>query len=177
VVDLDALISEAKLAERSVALCLRGDLTAQLQELERQLQEAEATRQASGALSGGARSRELAEQIEALRAQMLEHTLTLTLRAVPRRRWTALIAEHPPRANDELDQQLRVNVDTFFAVAVRECTVDPAMTTAQWDKLDEKLSDAQWHTLTAACWAINARDVEVPFSRLASRLTQDSESE
>ena len=98
--DVKALIASARLPERSVAICLQPDLTAELQDLERRLEEADATQRASGSLAGGERV-ELAQQMEDVRARMKSHTVDFRLRALPRRRWTALVAEHPPRVGHE----------------------------------------------------------------------------
>jgi hypothetical protein len=173
--DVKALIASARLPERSVALCLHPDLTAELQDLERQLEEAEAKHRAAGSLAGGDRV-ELAQQMEDVRARMKSHTVDFRLRALPRRRWTALVAEHPPRPDSERDKMLGLNEETFFESLVRECTAEPILDDEDWQTLlDEALSDAQWGLLTNAAWAVNARDVDVPFSRLASRTLQTSE--
>ena len=80
------------------------------------------------------------------------------------------MAEHPPREDNQTDRALGLNQDTFFDAAIRACAVEPALDKADWDALDEVLSDAQWNTLANAAWAVNARDVDVPFSQRASRI-------
>jgi len=177
-VDLNALLDDARPAERTVPVCLRGDLNASLQELQRALDEAERTRASSGAsLAGGSPSRGIAEQIETLRAQMHSSTAVFTFRALPRRAWTALVAAHPPREGNDHDRAMGMNEETFFEALVRACLIDPVMDDAQWARLDDVLSDAQWQQLTNAAWAINARDVDVPFSSSASRVLATSDDE
>lgn len=172
--DVKALIASARLPERSVAICLMPDLTAEMQDLERQLEEADAKHRASGSLAGGDRV-ELAQQMEDVRARMKSHTVDFRLRALPRRRWTALVAAHPPREGNERDGMLGLNEETFFEAMVRECTVEPILDDDDWQTLlDDALSDAQWGMLVNASWAVNARDVDVPFSRAASRILQTS---
>lgn len=170
--------ADAKPAERSVPVCLRLDLMSQLQVLDRDLLEADAAARASNSLAGGSRRRELAEQVESVRAEMAQHTVTVLVRALtPRRRWTELVAKHPPREGNRADLGAGVNVDTFFDEALRACVAEPVMDDADWKALDEFGSDAQWNSLANAVWAVNTSDVDIPFSRTASRVVQESESE
>lgn len=172
--DVKALIASARLPERSVAICFAPDLTAAMQDLERQLEEADARQKASGSLAGGERV-ELAQQMEDVRERMKSNTVDFRLRALPRRRWTALVAAHPPREGNERDTMLGLNEETFFEAMVRECVVTPTLDDEDWTTLlDDALSDAQWGVLVNAAWAVNARDVDVPFSRAASRILQTS---
>lgn len=167
------LIKTARRAERSVAICLRADLTAQMQELERELLESEAQRRAGGSLNAGTESRQLATAMEELRQEMMQHTMEFRLQAVARNRWTVLVAEHPPRPDNDSDKQLGVNESTFFEAILRECTVNPILDDEDWRMLlDESLSDAQWNQLTNAVWGINCRDVDVPFSAAALQILQ-----
>ena len=173
--DIKALLAAAKLPERSVELCLRADLVATMQDLGRQLVEAHRDGE-SDALDGGP-ARPIAEQIEAVRHDMLQHTIALTLRALPRRAWTALVAEHPPREGNDGDKALGMNQEAFFADMLRASVAAPALDDDDWARLDEVLSDGQWQALTNAAWAVNARDVDVPFSRAALRILRSSEPE
>ncbi len=173
--DVKALLASARLAERSVELCLRGDLVAKMQDLHRQLIDAEKLEEAAGSLDGG-QARVLAEQLDAVREEMRAHTVEMTFRALPRRKWTALVAEHPPREDNDVDRVGGLNHDSFFDAAVRACLAEPTFDEADWAALDDVLSDAQWNTLANAAWAVNARDVDVPFSQRASRILQSSET-
>ena len=174
--DHKAILAGAKLPERSVELCLRGDLVAQLQDLQRDLIEAE--RQPSNAsLDDLGTPHRIAEQIQALQHEMAEHSITVLVRALPRRQWSKLVAAHPPRPDEKADAPLGVNVETYFDALIRACMVDPVFDDDDWAALDEALSDAQWQALTAAAWAVNARDVEVPFSQRASRILASSAPE
>ncbi len=176
--DTKAILAAAKPRERSVELCLRGDLMAQMQDLQRQLIQAQAQEQATGggSLDGG-EAHAIAEQIRELEDEMRAHSIDVKFRALPRRKWRALIAEHPPREDDETDRALGLNGDTFFDAAIRACAVDPVFDQADWDALDAVLSDAEWNTLSNAAWAVNARDVNVPFSQRASRILASSAPE
>lgn len=171
-----AALAAAALTERTVPLCLRTDLLAQLQELQRDLAEAE-RREGPGASLGGGDTVELARQIEAVRAQMAEHTIVVRFRALPRRKWATFLAGHPPRDGDEADRAVGYNRDTFYDALVRRCLAGPDFDEDDWARLEEILNDAQWQSLVNAAWAVNARDVSVPFSPAASRILRNSDDE
>jgi hypothetical protein len=173
--DVKSMIAGAHLPERSVPVCLKPDLTARLQELERDLNAAEIERVSSGSLAGGGQSRAIAERIAELREQMVKHTLHVRLRALPRRKWRDLCDAHPARPDNEEDKAAGVNADTFFDALIRACAVDPVLDEEDWAGLDEVLSDGQWQELANAAWGVNRRDVDVPFSPRASRVLMSSE--
>lgn len=168
-VDLDALLAQARLPERTVALCLRGDLQAKFEELERQLTATQA--KPGEKMTDGGQARKLAEQMETLRGEMADSTVTFTLRALSRSRWAALMAEHP--APD--DSNMAVDLDALYPALVRECIVEPEMTGERWKKLDGLLTSGQFEELSDAAMALCRRPVDVPFSPAASRMLATSE--
>lgn len=177
--DITEALAGAKLPEKTVPICLRGDLQAEFERLEAQLVEAQRDR--SDSLSAGGRARELAERIEALRQEMTASTVTFVLRALPRHSrdadtptWTKLVAAHPPRDDNQLDRSMGVNEETFAPTLVRACTVDPALSVEQWARLDEALTEFQFQKLFNTAWSLNARDVDVPFSHAASTILRAS---
>ena len=176
--DHKALIKGAGLPERSVPICLHADLRARMEDLERDLQTAEKAREDAGSsLASGGESHRIANEIEQLREHMIEHTLTFRLRALPRRRWTSLQVDFPPRDGNTHDTVAGVNIDAFGDALVRACVFEPEMDDEDWANLDDALSDGQWQQLANAAWAINAREVYVPFSRSASRIIRASADE
>jgi hypothetical protein len=180
--DFKARLKAAKLPERTVSICLRGDLVAEFEELERQL--AEAIRTPATSLEGDG-SGPIAERMEELRRQMLEDTTPFRLRAMPKPRWRAFVGEHPPRKGDdgEIDDRDRiigVNVDTFYTALIRASVVEPALDDEDWEALlgdDGVLTSRQFDDLADAAWGLNRREVDVPFSPAASRMTRGSGTE
>lgn len=172
--DIDALIDGAALPQRSVDLCLRGDLQAEWETLDKAL--ADTQRPGFDSLGGDTPEAEaIAERMETLRDQMAKATVTFTFQAVSGRRWAALLAEHPvPEDGTDAEKGLGLNLRTFFPTLLIESTVTPDMGKARWDRLIPKLSDAQWAKLTNAVWMLNRGEVEVPFSRDASRIVRAS---
>ena len=98
------------------------------------------------------------------------------LRGIPSSAWQELLKKHPPREDDEQDQQAEFNRKTFPVAAVAACCAMPKMTVAQAEKLvDEKLTDGQWNTLFAHVWNMHTTAVDIPFSLAASALLAGSE--
>jgi hypothetical protein len=171
------LLADAKLPERTVVICLRGDLVADHEAAERELEQAE--RQALNSLAGTGAG-PIIERIEALETEMREHSYEFRLRALPRPAWLKLCTEHPPRRDEEsgeivdADRRLGVNAETFYTAIIRACLIDPVLTDEQWQQLDGSLTDRQFDELSGAAWALNRGAVDVPFSRAASLMKRDS---
>lgn len=175
-VDVDALLAKAKPRERTVTLFLR-DLSGEIEDLDAQLSEL----QRPGMLTAAPGARELAEQIQALQAEMADSALPLRLRAMDRDAWRDLMAKHPPR-KDSVGQVVDedsagVNSDTFYPALARASIVDPVLTDEQWAKLTKAVSPRQFDDLWSTAWRLNRGDADVPFSRAASRTLQNSENE
>lgn len=180
--DIKSRIKNARLPERTVPVCLRGDLVAEFEELERQLEEA--LRTPATSLEGDG-SAGIAERMKKLRQQMLEETTSFRLRAMPKPGWRAFVAEHPPRKDDdgevdERDRAIGVNVETFYDALVKRSVVEPVLDEEDWQALlgdDGVLTDRQFAELADAAWSLNRREIDVPFSPAASRMTRDSGTE
>ncbi len=179
------ILGTAKLPEKTVQICLRGDLVADFEELERQLEEAQEARDNSDSLDSGAEVAELSEKIEALRAEMKEETYSFRLRALSRRAYRALIAEHPPRKVVDTEGKESIhdsdgfgfNTDTLLEPLLRMALIDPELTSSQFDDLLDRLTDRQFDDLASAAWLLNRQEVDIPFSRAASRNSRSSEHE
>ncbi len=168
--NLDTLLSGARLPERSVSLCLRADLQADYEDLQRQLEEAQ--RQKRERLTDAAPGQQIAAQMDELREQMADAVVDFRLRALPPKRWRDLVAAHP-----SADPKQQLNPDTFGPALIRVSVVDPEMSDEQWERLlsdDGILSSAQFDVLFDAAWNLNRQDPRVPFSRLASVVTNGS---
>lgn len=171
--DLHAKLAAAKLPERTVEICLRGDLQADFEELERQLDVA--VDQPSGRVVGNEEAQRLVKQIEQLRAEMKDSTQVFRLRAFPRGRYAALMADHPAVPGDERTAGLGYNPETFFEDALRRSVIDPAeIDDATWTTLLDSITDQQYSELVTTVQVLNTRPVSVPFSRAALRMTRAS---
>lgn len=174
-----SMLAEAALPETVVPVCLRGDLAADHELAERELEQAQ--QQAADSLAGNGAA-EIVERIEGLEAQMRERTYDFRLRALSKPGFRALVKDHPPRrdADDKVveeDKYIGVDSTTFFDAMIRACLVDPELNDEEWAALNEALTDRQYADLSDAAWGLNRHEVDVPFSRAASRMKRDSSAE
>lgn len=173
-----AMLAEAKLPERTVEICLRGDLVADHQAAERELEKAE--KQTSNSLAGNGAA-EVAERIRAIEAEMQESVVEFRLRALPAPKFRAFKAEHPIRIEDgeqnKQDAVFGFDTDKGFEPLTRACLIDPELDEETWSELMEKLSEQQFEELAASAWYLNRGEVDIPFSSAASRLMQASAAE
>lgn len=179
-------LAKARLPQRTVDVCLNGDLVAEFEQAERDLELAE--KKPNDSLAGNGTA-ELVERIDALEAQMRESIETFTLRALPHRRipgddrptWFELVQQHPPRREgDEVvedDKGPGVNTETFYDALIRHCTVSPEMDNDDWDLLFGALSEGQFSELSMAAAVLNRGGVDIPFSRAALRAKRRSSAE
>lgn len=180
--DIDALIDAAQPAQRSMPLCLRGDLVSEYETLDRALEEAERADSGDSLASGGTAAGIVA-QMDALRAQMLASTITVVLKAMTRRDFLKLCSLHPVRRDEEgnperKDIGLGVNVDTIWEPLIRASWATPVISPERMTLLlDEKLSDRQYDQLANLAWMVNRGDVDIPFSFAASRNRQNNSHE
>lgn len=174
--EIKALIAGARRPERTVDICLRGDLAAEMAEAERAIINLEQQR-GGDSLAGNPAARDLARRQEALREEMLAHTVQFRLRGVSRRRWTELLAQYPPREGNKADEAMGMNLDDCIEALVKECVVEPELDDDDWDHLlAEALTDGTYEMLTNAAWGVNQRDISVPFSHAASQILKNSGS-
>lgn len=173
--DLDALLASAKLPEATVDVCLRGDLVAEWEVAEKQLQELQQA-EAKRTLAGSPEESAAVARVRELEEQMRSSTITVTLRALRRPDWARLIADHPPRDGNKGDQAMQVNQSTLFEALVKVSIVSPEMDDARCQRFLDALTDAQFDGLATKAWNLNRRDVDVPFSRTASRITETSDA-
>jgi hypothetical protein len=177
--DFTTLLAAAKLPERTVQVCLRGDLVAEHEAADRALVEAQ--RNPSDSKEGNG-SGSLIATVERLQAEMRDSTYPFRIRAMDRVAFRALIAAHPPRRteNDEPDAgdvQAGFNRDTYFDALLKASVVDPVLSDEQFADLLSKLTDRQYGDLTDAAWMVNRNEVSVPFSLAASRARRTSADE
>jgi hypothetical protein len=165
------ILRSAKLPETTVPVCVRGDLVAQVEALDKRL--AGLTGQADR-LVGNPEARELAEQIEDLRQEMSDSTVDLRLRALSHRDYAKLEAAHKPRKGEDADQRTGFNLETFPAALIQASIVEPELDEDTFEGLANALTFQQWDTLFSEAYYLNRREVAVPFSATASRILQPS---
>jgi len=174
------LLKGARLPEASHEVCLRADLVAEFERLERELERARKVPTASDSLNAAGDARRLAAQIEAVQEEMTAGTATFRMRALPKSKWRALVAAYPPREGMPDDAQIGVNRDDFLPALIRVSTIEPELAEEQWEALlgeDGVLTDRQFSDLADEAWFLNRGEVNVPFSRAVSQMRRDTGSE
>jgi hypothetical protein len=96
--------------------------------------------------------------------------------------YRAFKAKFPPRIGDddkpnERDTFFGFNTETAFEPLIRMSIIDPDIDDARWERLMESLTARQFDNLGSAAWLLNSGDIDIPFSRAASRLNRLSDEE
>jgi hypothetical protein len=174
---LKDLIKQAHRPEKNVPVCLRGDLRASWEELEQQLAGMHKQPRRHFDDGGHADAAGIIEQMKAIEDEMRDATVSVRLRALERDGYRALVKEHPPREDEPADGTMGVNSDTFYQPLILKCWVEPAeLDEAGRKELLQLLTQAQYDSLATAAVQVNRGTVDVPFSRAASRMTQNSDA-
>lgn len=182
-IDLAAELKLASLPTRTVQVCLKGDLLANLivatEELEDALTRAADDLAVRMQLASTDEERaELADRDRLLKSiagqqQALDVAqgavraaqLPFQLRAVPEWRLTEIATEHPPRDGVKDDQDRGVNGETYNMALLRESLVDPKPDDEQWEQLRRLLHYSQTEQLVDAAVSLSRRRVSLaPFS-------------
>ena len=163
------IIAAARLPERTVTICVRGDLVADIEALEAELKTVLEERVTNGRLASGGkkRSEELAAEISGKQAEMVEHTLSVRVRALRPSVWRELVAKYPAK-----EDGMAFDVLPFMGEAIPASTVAPELDADDWAALNEALPNAEMGKLIDAVWELNIKGVDVPKSRLASAVNQ-----
>jgi hypothetical protein len=168
------IIGRVKRPEKTVPICLAGDLQAEFEDLERDLAIAR-DQPADGTLAGGANpmATQIAQQIMELRERMREHTRVFRFQGRPRKEYSDIVASCPP-SDEDRENGAEVDWETFSVALVSACAVEPKMSVVEAEQLADVLTQAQWDSLVSAAFSVNKRDVDVPFSFAASAILQSS---
>lgn len=168
--NIDDFLEGYQLPEDTVPICMRGDLQARFEELERALDVARRKPAGDTLASSDGEARALAEQIEALRAEMQTHVRLFLLRARPRKEWSDLGKEHPPRKSDAGDAQAGFDREAFPVAALAACSVKPKMSVEKAGTLVDRVTAGQWNALWEKILELNGGSGQVPFSWAASEI-------
>lgn len=176
------LLKGAKLPEASHPVCLRADLVADFEAAERELEALRKKTRIGSSLEGDGTGR-LVRTIEDLQREMESAQVVFRMRALPKTKWRALVADHPPRRDPVTgdpvpeDVQIGVNREAFLDALLKVSVVEPEITEEEWVGLLDVLTDRQYSDLCDEAWFLNRGEVNVPFSRVVSQLKRDTENE
>lgn len=175
-------LQAAKRPEHVVTVCLRGDLVAQIEDLDNQLHRTREEEQAASApgkrMGGKSQSLQIAEQIEKLRTEMAESEVSFRLRALSKDRWRELKHEHEAGEDATgVNQRLGVDIDTLTPALLPMVTVDPEMDADDWRQLEQVVSGGDWQRLGVAAVMLHEMGVDIPKSALASLVRQKRDAD
>jgi len=179
--DVAGLIRGAKLPVRTVMVCLRPDLVEPYEAFTDQLAASKHVQAKSDSMAAVPDLSEVTAQLREVEDEMRAATVPFILRALPRPRFRALFAAHPPRKDDDGNPLAAdwngVNQATFYEALIRACVVSPELDHETWRiLLEEKLTDRQYEDLAQAAFDISRDKIDYPFLSGASRKTKDSVS-
>lgn len=170
---IDQILSGRKRPQKSIPICLRLDVMAEIEELERQITDRQrgVTDDDPRLAAGEIETAELADRIRSLEAEARQYTINLRVQAMERTDWAAAVAvrtETDDEGNKQLDMSGVVE-DVLFA---EDVVISPEMTTKQLRRLIAGLSDGQWERVMKDVFNLNRRTVDVGKSLTASLVTQ-----
>ena len=114
---------------------------------------------------------ELAAQIAQMEDDFEDHFVSFKMRALSHKAWADLFAAHPPTKEQRReDSRAQFNPETFPAVAIATCLIDPEMSVPQVQILEfgvdgvGGLNDSQFNELFNTCVAVNVGGLAAPKS-------------
>ncbi|SEN86616.1 hypothetical protein [Nonomuraea pusilla] len=167
---IDDILGQMRLPERVYPLCVRPDLQAEWEQAEAELEAAQ--RSTGDSLAGVSTAvKSAAKKVQQLEAEMAEHTIPITLRALTHKAWSDLVAAHPPREDSEDGSW---NAETFGPALLAACAAAPAIDVEKANALVDRMTMGQWNDLQRVLFNLNASGVDVPKSWRASAVLASS---
>lgn len=102
----------------------------------------------------------LAARAAELRAATEATRVHVTLMALPRREYRALVTAHAPRPGDDLDKRLGYNADTFGDALIAACIAattrpDGTPVDPEWDVWADAMGNREWQQFFTAAMSLN----------------------
>ncbi len=181
-------IKGAKRERRVHKINLRGDLVAEIERLEdelEQIQEQSRNRIASGsarlhqAPADETEAREKAQRILDLRQEMEGDWLELTLEHQGFDAWQQFKLTHPATEDSEQDKVTGLDFTALVREFMPKCVVEPVLDDEDWAGLFATCAPGDLRDLGGIAYGLHERSLDVPLSRLAfatiARTNVDSE--
>lgn len=174
----DDVLAGSSARNRSIKVCLRGDLLAEIERLTAELPHVQL---ADSTENRPAEAPALAKRIVELTEEAQAAKVEFVFEPLGRRAWRDLVAEHPP-TDEQKAAGGDFDTETLPAVAMGKSCVSPkGATEAKFRKLADgkAITDAQWNLLWATCWAANTGGedgADIPLSGRAYALARGTET-
>ncbi|MER6435421.1 hypothetical protein ABT275_03530 [Streptomyces sp. NPDC001185] len=158
------ILKAAKPREKTVMVCIRGDLAGEAERLQDELSRTSEDWEPDD-LTSVHPGRAVAEQLKAVHAQVREAEEPFLLRYIGDRAYSDLMAAHPGQNDQELFDSV-----TFPRALVAASCVQPEMTEEQVIELFEVINEGEIKKLFDAAWDVHNSSDVIPFSLAASAL-------
>lgn len=162
--NIEDILAQATPRQRTVQVCVRGDLASEVERLADEMETATKEWEPSS-IADEHPGRKLAAELKAAREAAKAAEVPFVLQFIGDRAYSDLLAAHPSDNPNELFDDR-----TFPNALIVAACVDPKMTAEQAAQLFEKVNRGEQKKLFDAAWEVhNAADVS-PFSLAASAL-------
>jgi hypothetical protein len=162
--NIDDILKQAKPRERTVPVCIRGDLASRVEQLAEELSKVSKDWEPQD-IADEHPGRRIAAELKAAREEAAAAEVPFTLRYIGDRAYSDLVAAHPSENQNELFDDR-----TFPRALIVASCVDPVMDEKQAAALFEVINEGEIKKLFDAAWDVhNSADLG-PFSLAASAL-------
>jgi hypothetical protein len=161
---IEEILARAKPREKTVMVCLAGDLAGEAERLQDELSRVSEDWEPDD-LTSTHPGRAIAEQLKAVHAQVREAEEPFVFRYIGDRAYSDLMAAHPSE-----NAQEAFDSETFPRALVAASCAQPKMTPEQVADLFEIINEGEIKKLFDAAWDVHNSSDVIPFSLAASAL-------
>lgn len=161
---IEGILTQAKPRERTVKVCIRGDLAGKVEALSEELSTVSEDWEPSD-ITDEHPGRRIAAALKKAREEARAAEEPFTLRYIGDKAYSDLIAAHPADNDNEL-----FNTETFPRALIAASCIDPIMTHEQVTELFEVINEGEIKKLFDAAWDVHHSADTIPFSLAASAL-------
>ncbi|MEU9349028.1 hypothetical protein AB0D74_48310 [Streptomyces sp. NPDC048278] len=162
--NIQDILKQAKPRERTVMVCIRGDLAGEAERLAEELTKVNEDWEPSD-LTSEHPARAIAAQLKEARDAARAAEVPFKLRYIGDKAYSDLLAAHPSEKSEELFDSV-----SFPRALIAASCVDPEMTEEQVIELFEVINEGEIKKLFDAAWDVHNSSDMVPFSLAASAL-------
>lgn len=169
---LDEILNGRKRAQKSIPICLRLDVMAEIEELERSIQASQGNAVDDLRMvddTGDVPA--TVDRIRELEAIAHQYTIDLRVEALERQQWSDEVGKYT-ETQDNGDTKLNIAGLVEHVLTLPGVVTAPAMSTDQIRGLIAGLSDGQWERVMNDVFNLNRRTVDVGKSLTASLAMQ-----
>jgi hypothetical protein len=185
---LSEKLAKKKFAHRDITLCLDGTLSLKrdeaMEELAKLARSTENGKSAPDARLSADPVLTATKLVESIEDEMRANSITLRITAVSFGEYNKFIIQNKPRKDSEADRSFGFNTQEFFLFVARrtgtyidEAGNENAIDKAEWDAIEESLTDGDHDRIAGAILDINRREGQrgVDFLSRDSATTPDSD--